>query len=431
MSRWQRPTARLAAILSATALLAAASSCNKDQPPPPASPTADAARSAPTLPPTLTADTVDLPPDVEGALSGAFLPGRMFDLDDSGVVYTVMLSAEEPDGAIAAVNVSDGREKWRFPLSDIEAPEGRVTQPGDVIVACSNERAHFRTRAGIYGAIDGASGKPLYTKDILYLGAVTGLAADDSLGYLLVRSGLRGLDAATGEERWAFYASAPLADTAAPGEGLLFAVDAAWVAYRVDTRTGEVVWERDLLGDRASGLAGLQSGALSATEDYVAALLPTAPRGPERPPAKGVLTVCDAATGRVLWSREFEEPYPARTVLVGGACVVSYVDPDLRTQLVKALDLASGRELWETHWIPTSWAAPGALAWAGTKPLDPVRPGVWIVNPRTGAEERYIRSDTLSACGLFARKGKLYAFCPVLPEVSALAGTFGFVLPTS
>lgn len=423
-----------AAAFAAAVVLLTLPSCSKEEAPAAAIPPAPVAETA-ELPPVLTAENVDLPPDTERAVSRAILPGRMYDIDDNGVAYCVVLTEEEPHGAVVAVTVQDGEVKWRFSLSDLPTPEGRVARPAGVVVACSNQRAHLKTIGGMYGALDAASGTLEYSKDVLPLGHVTGLAADDRFGYLLLGGGLRALDGATGEESWAFFTSATLVDTAAPAPDLLFVVDTAWNLSRVDLATGDAVWRARLLDDRLSGATGLASGTLSATGKYVAALLPTAERlppgaaTPETPPT-GVLTVCDAATGDRLWSKTLPQPFPAQAVLAGETCVVNWLDRERNKPLITAYDLASGQQLWQQARALASWAVPGPLAVVGIDPQRAVGPGLWILDPRTGQQRAYVASETISGCGLFARGTKLYGFRPVVPDVSALAGTYAFGLPT-
>jgi outer membrane protein assembly factor BamB len=410
------------------------SSCSKgakpSQPAATAAATGGASASAQQFPPALAAEMVDLPPDTEAAVSRAFVPGGLDDVDSNGQAYTVSQSKEEPDGAIVAVTVRDGQVKWRLPLGSLTVPPGRARPQAQVIVACSTSRAYFRTGNGVFGIADARTGKLLCQKDILSLGYVLGLAADERFGYLLMESALRAMDANSGEQRWAFFSADTLVDTAAPSPDVLLVVDGSWNIYRVNVQTGALLWKSPLLGDRLSGVTNLQSGALAASDQYAAALLPTAarPQQTEVPPS-GVLTVCDSATGKVLWSKEFVQPFPARCLVVRGACVLTYLDRQRKKSLVAGFDAATGRSLWQREWQLSSWSAPGLLALAGGERGAARRDGLWLVDPQTGRDVRFIPSRSFAQCGLFSRQGKLYGFLPVLPDISPLAGTDGFQLP--
>jgi outer membrane protein assembly factor BamB len=108
--------------------------------------------------------------------------------------------------------------------------------------------------------------------------------------------------------------------------------------------------------------------------------------------AEGDLLCCEAATGRLLWSRDLKKDYATKAALWGWAShplvdgnrLVCIVGTDVAH--AAAFDLKTGAEVWRTGTAPEQgYVPPSIIEAAGVRQLVLVKPdGVYAVEPETG-----------------------------------------------
>jgi eukaryotic-like serine/threonine-protein kinase len=141
------------------------------------------------------------------------------------------------NGAVYALNASDGAQRW---MVELGAPV--FTAP-----ALNADTLYGGNYAGLIVALDAATGAerwrvaaagpvvaaPALANDTLYVGSYAG--------------SLYALEAATGVERWRFTSDAPMSSPAVDAERVV-AVDANGVVHALSAADGEVHWQHALAG---------------------------------------------------------------------------------------------------------------------------------------------------------------------------------------
>jgi outer membrane protein assembly factor BamB/predicted phosphodiesterase len=258
--------------------------------------------------------------------------------------------ATQIDGVTLGLDATTGALRWRHELStDIAAQAGALFSPpavdqGDVLVG------HQRAIA----ALAGASGSPLWTDDPVPIGRDSQSAAAIAIGEGIVVGtfnrafgGLLAWDRTTGKRLWGHADAGTIGINASPviAHDTIFLVSAAVKVTALDL-AGHVRWRADL------DAAGFEWGNASiGTPAYAQNILvvPTLYRD---------LVALDATTGVELW-RFAGRPGPIRTTHYRGPREPAFAaNPVIAGDIVwaadtagvlSALELETGRLLWQTH----------------------------------------------------------------------------------
>ena len=302
-----------------------------------------------------------------------------------GVVYAGGL-----DGALYAIDVATGAQRWRLESGAIGSVAAPVVADGIVFVGAQD---------GLLLAVDAASGEERWRVE-LGPGSVANLplpAVADGVVYAGGGEGiLLAVDAASGQERWRLVVGGEAIGAPSVSGGLVFVTAAADIGggnadlVAVDAANGTERW-RVAVGNQPLHAAPATDGELvyvpGPGEDEMAALFALeAASGTERwrydtggfvignpATAEGRVFVAtnhaliglDAATGQEVWRVEDVEsglsaPPPA---IADGVVYVfaGRVDPIANTQsgVVVAVEAASGSERWryDTGFAPSQLGA--------------------------------------------------------------------------
>lgn len=201
------------------------------------------------------------------------------------------------------------------------------------------------------------------------------------------------------------------AHPAVDGEHLYFP-DSAGFLYKVDRRTGALVWKRSVAaltgipGDFARATPAL-SGNLLIFGNQAGKLL-GAPFGQPNPQPARVVAV-NKITGQTVWSTQIDDT--ALSMVTNSPVVhngVAYVGTASNEELVAgfvpkaywqwnfrgaavALDVATGRILWKTHTVPPGYH--GGAIWSSTAAIEP---SLGLLYVTTG--NNYAVPDSVLAC---------------------------------
>lgn len=238
---------------------------------------------------------------------------------------------------MSAHDVTDGTERWRFPLGGQNRdPWGLTVVDDDLYVA----GAAFTDddRQGFVTAVDRGGPRRRWTTDTADWASP--VATDGDLACCVVNfEGVRAFDAADGTERWRHDATVEgVVAPPALSDGLY--VPTTYGVTKL-TRDGRVAWRRG-----RSGGAG-PSSPLTTDGLVVVAYA----NGETR--TESLVVAFDDATGRTVWSRTeseraFQEPVAVGdTVYVGG-----------RSGRLYAYDLATGDRRWTVESDATHVTAP-------------------------------------------------------------------------
>ena len=276
-------------------------------------------------------------------------------------------------GELLALEVGeDVRSRGRVELG--EAIEGRPATDG--------KTAYVPVATGKKGvrAYDLTRGSTRWSRS--YGPHLAGLVLDEAADVLVAASHdgvLRGLDPATGDERWVFRPDSTFAAATGgrhyrampallPG-GLVAAVDDKGRLVALDVRTGSLAWSHDLAAPVYADLVGTPDGLLVSTTD--GRLLAYDPDGAERwryaamPEVKlasagvgegfvvvggtdGGLRLLDDRTGRVRWTFSTDGAIAAAPAVdeVAGRTLVYVGAMDNR---VVGVDAETGEAVWEAE----------------------------------------------------------------------------------
>jgi polyvinyl alcohol dehydrogenase (cytochrome) len=195
--------------------------------------------------------------------------------------------------------------------------------------------------------------------------------------------------------RWVLDTGGDVSATPAVDGSRVYVPDWAGNLYAVNRSTGAVVWQR-----KVSDYTGVPGDAARTTPAFTDTALVIGDKGPTADqngnPSIGnggrVIAV-DKATGAPLWVTQVD-PHPAAvitqspTIFDGVVYVgVSSIEEALaglapgydcctfRGSMV-ALDLATGRILWQTYMTPSGY--PGASVWGSSPAVDPRRGTVYV-----------------------------------------------------
>lgn len=243
------------------------------------------------------------------------------------------------DGAVYALDVSSGAQRWRFQTgADLPTDSNLVVVPrgagiGEQLGAALNADKQRR-----------ASGRKLLTATPVLASGSAYIGSWDHRMYAL--------DAANGNLHWAYDAHAPIAAGAlVHGDLLLFATHGRLTeppgrVVALDRRSGREIWSfteswtRGKLHDRLTLHEGVlyvvswdaapyQRGGVETAQTWVRAL--------------------DATTGRPLWGTKVNDAWPSMpTVTARHVLFMTWPRKDNNAAILRALDRTTGRPLW-TH----------------------------------------------------------------------------------
>ncbi len=299
-----------------------------------------------------------------------------------GAVYTM-----DSDGRVSAFDLATGSRRWR---TDTEADDSRSSNIGGGI-AVQGERIYGTTGRGDALALEAGTGKVLWRKNIGVPARSGPTLANERMHFTTIDDQLLALSLANGERAWGYTAasSSTTVLTEAPpaiSDGLVVAGFGSGELVSVRADSGVLAWSDTLASSRGRN----SSVDLSAIRG-----LPVVDQG--RVYAIGVgglILALDVRSGRRLWEREVgggQTPWLAGDWL--------YVQTS--GQALAAINAGDGRVRWLQdlpRWDnpakerdPIFWAGPlmvnGKLLLAGTSQI-----GVSI-NPVDG---RIIGTQTLS-----------------------------------
>ncbi|GAB4561730.1 MAG: hypothetical protein Kow0047_09250 [Anaerolineae bacterium] len=152
----------------------------------------------------------------------------------AGQVYVPTMA-----GNLYALDASTGAELWVYP----------VGSPVLHTAACTGDRVVVAAIDGSVHAVSAADGQSLW---VFRARGHTGFSAApliaESMVYIGERSGLfYAIDLTSGEERWAFDASAPIFNTAAYDAGRVFFCDESLRVHALDAQSGSQLWVSEQL----------------------------------------------------------------------------------------------------------------------------------------------------------------------------------------
>jgi outer membrane protein assembly factor BamB len=248
----------------------------------------------------------------------------------------------DTDGAIEALD-RDGVSRWRVDLdlscgfSNIWC-NGLTGEPG---------RIFYASTTGVVGALDAATGAPLWQQPMPDASATGGpLVAENLVVVSTTDGGLRAFDVDTGEPVWARAGTATTDPwhhgSIAFADGVIFSgfSDGSLTASRI--QTGEVIWTTQLrvsANEAAGGIvwAAPSTPVVANGVVYVASYDP-------KIGFKGALVALDATTGAEVWRYSSREPATAVSppAVADGIVYVGGQDGTLT-----ALDGATGQVQWQ------------------------------------------------------------------------------------
>lgn len=166
------------------------------------------------------------------------------------------------DRALCALDAATGKILWRTPLA--LNPWGGPSVLGDTVVVTGSSTG-YDTRAlsaarGEITALDLATGKPRWRKDVK--GGVLSCAAlaDGAAVFTATDGRVRAFDLKTGESRWYYEAKVPLFAAPAVAGGAVYAGDLRGVLHAVGLADGKPRWTLDLGRDPAVAAPGMIYG---------------------------------------------------------------------------------------------------------------------------------------------------------------------------
>jgi outer membrane protein assembly factor BamB len=293
-------------------------------------------------------------------------------------VALVLESSDSGNGATVALDARDGTERWRLSsVFGLGVAPGPIDGQGIAVLETDLEGTPFVIGVDIATGVERWRIEPResvigHTDTMVVVAGALGSFSDAAAG---PPSGLRGIDRATGEQRWASdivlsdASGSGVARGAAALVGSTIAVPTGSTLTGVDITTGAVLWTAPQL-DHPEAADGVIVGSEHS----------------QLPTPDGTLRAVDPTTGDTLWSAAGRPSY-GDLLAVGDGVVV--VLGGLGAELV-AYDLVSGNERWrvprsspgEPQFVSGSslvvlWdgdlgvlsTADGSRTWGATQPL--------------------------------------------------------------
>lgn len=262
------------------------------------------------------------------------------------------------DGGVYALDATAGTERWRFQTgAELSPDSGPIVVPprtsvGEQIGQALNQEKRRK-----------ASGRRLVTATPVLAGGIVYVGSWDRRMYAL--------DAANGKLHWSYDAHAPIAAGAlVHGDLLLFAThgthnDPPGRVVALDTRSGREVWSfterwpKGKLHDRLT----LRDGVLYIVTWDSARYQPG---GTET--AETRVRALDAATGAELWNTNINDAWPSMPAVTSRHVLLMTSPRSAQSlTLLRALDRTTGRSLW------TYAGRGGAHYWKATSTVHQYR----------------------------------------------------------
>ena len=253
---------------------------------------------------------------------------------------TLYVPLADEDGGVVAYAVRDGVERWAWKGG---AVEGGLVRMGDALVVA--------TLAGEVVVLDEASGELRWTFGLspgahLHTAPVpadeqTVIVADD-------KGAVRRIDTVSGTTRWMAQVGAPVYDTPALADGMLYVPTTRGTLHALDLSTGTEEWVYD-----AGAPILLSTPAISGNRVAVGT-------------SRDGVRLLDAATGDLRWTYQTDGNVTAAPLWVGETLFIGTLD-----ERVVALDGTTGEEVWSDTVrgrIKSALAAGGGLVVVLTEP---------------------------------------------------------------
>ncbi len=274
---------------------------------------------------------------------------------------TIYFSIYVDDGYVLAQESATGRDRWRI------AYKGVSLSP----IAAANGAVYFGASNGTFHALNGATGKELWTKSqkgyVFYMaspavanGAVYFSSTQSSAAPNVRPDGrIFALDLQTGNQLWVFKTKATI-EAPAYADGTVFAGDTESYLHALDAATGQERWKF-----KSSG-GGVTTPAIENGVVYFAA-------------NDGSLHAIDARTGLELWRNTKEPKVATNLALDKGTIYFGGQNKNLY-----AVDAANG----QMKWVFKTSRECGSPVLAGGLVCFPTRDGViQALDAATGAEK--------------------------------------------
>lgn len=168
---------------------------------------------------------------------------------DRVLVASAFLDKEKVgDRALFCLDAKTGAIQWRAPLT--LNPWGGPTVAGDVVVVSGSTIGYdpkaLKGAKGQVAAINLADGKEKWRKDVPG-GVLSCVAVSGDVAIATATDGkVRAFDLATGERRWIYDAKMPLFAPPAVAADVVYAGDLKGVIHAIDVKNGTAKWTFDL-----------------------------------------------------------------------------------------------------------------------------------------------------------------------------------------
>ena len=246
---------------------------------------------------------------------------------------------------------------WNMNMSNPIVVDGRVfVSTGSAYFNYANTMLYVQGKRPTRGpglnslyALDARTGKKLWVYH--FAGEAMPTAAYED-GYLYIGTGdghVYKLNAATGKPKWIsdIVSFVSMSSPVLGGNYLFVGGTHPNFFYALDKRTGKVVWRMTLPKLVATGMGD----CTPAYSDGIVVQQATVQSGDPRKPVANVLLALDAASGRVVWKKEFSQGGipPAMKTATPMIADGNVFEGSPVTGNYYALDLKNGRELWKVH----------------------------------------------------------------------------------
>jgi len=250
-----------------------------------------------------------------------------------GLVYF-----QSNDGFVYALNARNGKQKWK---TDTGLPLSQQLVGFDYLSSSpvvSDGVVYIGGADGNLYALNGTTGEQIWMVASLNTPVRTSPAVADGVVYFTAGNRLIALDAATGEEKWAFAFSLPARSSPTVHDGLVYFGDNGSTIYAVDGVTGEEHWRYRIGYYWVVSTAAVSEGVvyIGGDDSFVNAL--------------------DAKTGEEKWRFEtlgetiWSSPAVVNGVLYVGDWNFGSAENEAGRTLwgyLYAVDLLTGEKLWD------------------------------------------------------------------------------------
>lgn len=218
---------------------------------------------------------------------------------------------------------------------------------------------------------------------------------------------------------WTLKTRHDVPDTPTVEGNAAYAVDNGSGLYRLDVATGKIVWSETL-----AALSGNAKSFARTSPAIGPASIVIGDQG------EATVYALDKSSGKLLWRTTLDHAIGAiitsLPVIAGSTVVVGvssnqeeyaaqYKNFELTFRgSVAALDLATGRVLWQVHTVPTGFT--GAAVWGSNLAVDQSRHAVYA-----GTGDNYSVPDEVAECQAKARNGRQQDAClPVADHIDSV-----------